>query len=374
MAIGQTLGILDQLLVNLKSNGFDLQMYDSDLVQFGTAQDATIAYDGTDLVIVTDAASGGKLRVHATNDGGDTGVIIGNLAGTGSTDETTSLAFQTASLPAGKIVSARVSAYGTSSARDSRLDFYATLDGGDVSDVSVLPTGLGIGTVTVPHAAIGMATMAVEGADASTDGPHVQLTTAGDDHPLLQFMGWTHDNTGIFFDAYFNGTNSISGDAGSNFKIHKVANELRFAADDTITAGSSISWVTFFKLTTTELVLGVDLNAGAEVIYFTEATIVYNVTTTTANWATGGHKQRMTFGTGLIGTFAFTNPPGPCNLVLVVKQDGTGGRVVTGWDTDVLWAGGTAPTLSTGANAVDVLCFYFDGSKYHGAVAVANSS
>jgi len=65
-------------------------------------------------------------------------------------------------------------------------------------------------------------------------------------------------------------------------------------------------------------------------------------------------------------SLSFTDPAGPCNLILKLVQDGTGGRTVT-WPTSVKWPdGGTAPTLSSSANAVDIITFYFDGTNYYG--------
>jgi hypothetical protein len=43
-------------------------------------------------------------------------------------------------------------------------------------------------------------------------------------------------------------------------------------------------------------------------------------------------------------------------LEFVITQDATGGRTIT-WPTSVKWAGGSAPTLSTAANAVDRVVF-----------------
>lgn len=40
-------------------------------------------------------------------------------------------------------------------------------------------------------------------------------------------------------------------------------------------------------------------------------------------------------------------------MTIIIRQDGTGGRTIT-WPGSVLWAGGTAPTLSGGASAVDI--------------------
>jgi hypothetical protein len=40
--------------------------------------------------------------------------------------------------------------------------------------------------------------------------------------------------------------------------------------------------------------------------------------------------------------------------------------------SNVKWAGSTPPTLSTGANAVDILTFYYDGTTNYYGVASLN--
>ena len=65
-------------------------------------------------------------------------------------------------------------------------------------------------------------------------------------------------------------------------------------------------------------------------------------------------------------TFTFTNPPGSANLMLRVRQDGVGSRLAT-WPAQVLWPGGTAPTLSTGGNDIDIISFWFySATVYYG--------
>ena len=65
-------------------------------------------------------------------------------------------------------------------------------------------------------------------------------------------------------------------------------------------------------------------------------------------------------------TLSFTDPEEPCNLILKLVQDATGGRTVT-WPASVKWPdGGTAPTLTSAADAVDIIVFYFDGTNYYG--------
>jgi len=99
----------------------------------------------------------------------------------------------------------------------------------------------------------------------------------------------------------------------------------------------------------------------------TQDTVTFSNTTTTVDWR-ASNKKTLTM-TDNIGTIlAFTNPPAACNLILKVVQDGTGSRLITAYDTDIKWAGGTIPTLSTAINSIDILSFYFDGTNYFGTI------
>lgn len=92
-------------------------------------------------------------------------------------------------------------------------------------------------------------------------------------------------------------------------------------------------------------------------------------TSDTVTW-TSGNKQKSTL-TGNC-TFTFTAPSGPTNLVLRLVQDATGSRTVT-WPATVHWGAGLEPVLTTTASAVDILTFYYDGTNYHGGVAIWDS-
>ena len=122
---------------------------------------------------------------------------------------------------------------------------------------------------------------------------------------------------------------------------------------------------------------------GSEVVRFTDGgdvrvknTVVFAAETanTIGDGATGAidwntsQKQKVTItGTGI--TCNFTDPTGVCNLLLKVVQ-GDGSDVIGTWDSDILWAGGSAPTLSTGNGEIDILSFYWDGSKYYGIASL----
>ena len=74
-----------------------------------------------------------------------------------------------------------------------------------------------------------------------------------------------------------------------------------------------------------------------------------------------------------IGTFTWSNSASGTDVsafVLKVTQDGTGNRTIA-FPASVVWAGGTAPELSTGAADVDVLVFFTvnAGTTYYGFTA-----
>lgn len=100
---------------------------------------------------------------------------------------------------------------------------------------------IGLGTATIPHGGVGYAMLALDGANASANGPHVQFTTASDDYPLIQLWNWQHDEIALIFDAYFDG-GWKSSDAGSNFLLFKLNDIWRIRYDSGIAQGGAISW------------------------------------------------------------------------------------------------------------------------------------
>ena len=133
--------------------------------------------------------------------------------------------------------------------------------------------GLGLGTATVPHGGVGAAKLAIEGSDSNFGaGPHVQFTTTSDDHPLMQILPYAHDNVSITFDAYHNGTNWISSDAGSNFQIYKLNDSLNFYYKSGEAAGSTAApWSSGAYLSGTSgywgIGTGLAMNANTDITF-----------------------------------------------------------------------------------------------------------
>lgn len=69
-------------------------------------------------------------------------------------------------------------------------------------------------------------------------------------------------------------------------------------------------------------------------------------------------------------TLTFTNTSAGGAYVLRLVQDGTGSRTVT-WPAGTKWPGGTTPTLTTTAGAIDIISIYYDGTNYYGNAGLA---
>ena len=106
---------------------------------------------------------------------------------------------------------------------------------------------------------------------------------------------------------------------------------------------------------------------------FTQHEPTYDATDTQVYFNRFGNKAFLTFGSGDITNLNLSFPNVSCNCLIVIKQDGTGSREITNWITadqdtgnmsTVAWSGGSNPTLSTGANAVDIVSLYWDNGHH----------
>ena len=86
---------------------------------------------------------------------------------------------------------------------------------------------------------------------SNNNGPNIMFHgTATDQYPSMQILNYSHDDQSINFDSYYNTSGSwISSDAGSNIQIYKRSDTLSFAMEDSIAAGSAITWKDHYKMT-----------------------------------------------------------------------------------------------------------------------------
>jgi hypothetical protein len=101
---------------------------------------------------------------------------------------------------------------------------------------------------------------------------------------------------------------------------------------------------------------------------YTEGVVAIGSSGTTQTLSlTNGTFQTVT----LTGNCTFTMPTATAgqSFILIVSQDATGGRTAT--FTSVKWPGGTAPTITVTASAVDIISFLANGSVWYGNAAQA---
>ena len=119
---------------------------------------------------------------------------------------------------------------------------------------------------------------------------------------------------------------------------------------------------------------GNEVSFGSSSVGFTQLEPTYNASATTVDFR-HSNKQNLTFGSGNITTVDIYFPSISGNFTILIKQDGTGSRTITNYrvrdsagnlasgDNDVKFAGGSNHTLTTAANHVDILSFYWDADN-----------
>lgn len=127
--------------------------------------------------------------------------------------------------------------------------------------------------------------------------------------------------------------------------------------------GSALTWVegdnNFTNLNTDKLEKTGGLLTGyQETVY----SLAYAATITPN--AINGNVQTITL-TGNVTFSAFASPLAGQSITLIVKQDATGSRLLT---STMKFAGGIN-TLSTDANAVDIISVLYDGTDYWASLA-----
>ena len=224
---------------------------------------------------------------------------------------------------------------------DSAIGIFEFYDDGDTDDAFKITVAGGTGATTL------------ETVSDAADG-HLTLDPDGD----LLVSG---------ADVKMDATKKLYLDGGGDTYISEIS-----ADRMTISVGGDgildiIEDTTGNKITAKDACIGFD-----QAIYSNSANIFFN---------DEGNKAELTL-TADITNLRMYFPNNTCNCVLVIKQDGTGSHAVTNWismdqsdgnQATIYWAGGTAPTVTTAANSIDIISFYWDndGHKCYGVASQA---
>ena len=159
------------------------------------------------------------------------------------------------------------------------------------------------------------------------------------------------------------------------------------ASGITTLAAGNTTITGFFNVSTTSTFTGVATHAAnvamannvlsnPKFISYKEV-VVSNTITTTAHTIdlSLSNVFELTLANAAI-TLSFSNPPASGNaysFTLYCKQDATGSRVIT-WPATVKYPNASTPTMSTGANKIDIFSFFTldGGTIYAGALSLAN--
>ncbi len=157
---------------------------------------------------------------------------------------------------------------------------------------------------------------------------------------------------GLYFDG---GGDTYIAESSADVLDIKVGNDMIFQITESGTDGNTI-----------------DIDNAC--IGFTQREPIYDATITVVDFR-HSNKQNLTFGSGNITNIALYFPKVSGNFQLLIKQDGTGSRTVTNYKvyefdesyadgaSAVKFAGGSNPTLTTDANHVDIISFYWDADN-----------
>jgi hypothetical protein len=158
-------------------------------------------------------------------------------------------------------------------------------------------------------------------------------------------------------------------------EVNIAAGNLNYAGTAVTATGAEINYLDITTLGASEASKVLTANASG-IVTFNKAITEQSVSLTSGTSVTLDISQGSVFTITLahnISTFTWSNPATSGDVsafVLKVTQDGTGSRTIA-FPAAVDFAGGTAPTLSTGANDVDVFVFFTvdAGTNYFGFTA-----
>ena len=174
---------------------------------------------------------------------------------------------------------------------------------------------------------------------------------------------------------------SVTGaDANYGIKVLSSHEQLALYYDGTSNASFTVADDSHLTIATAETG-NITLDAAGHVEFdgcgvgFDLETPTYNASDTDVNFI-NGNKQFVTFDGGDIADLNLIFPKVSGNFLLMLKQDGTGGRTVTNykvWDrvdssaasgsATVKFAGGSNPDLTDDANHVDIVSFFYDADN-----------
>jgi hypothetical protein len=230
------------------------------------------------------------------------------------------------------------------------INFTAAGTAGQVltSNGAAVPTWTDNGSGTVTSASVVSANGFAGTVATSTTTPAITLTTS---------------ITGVIKG---NGTALSAATAGTDYLAPPSGTAL-LKANSGGALANAVAGTDYVTPTGTETLTNKTLT-NPTVTNYTETPFSANSSTAITLALTNGTVQIIT----LTGNATITMPTAVSgkSFIMYLKQDATGSRTVT-W-SNVKWAGGTAPTITSTASRQDILSFFSDGTNWFGVVVGQN--
>jgi hypothetical protein len=129
---------------------------------------------------------------------------------------------------------------------------------------------------------------------------------------------------------------------------NNLNHDVYIGTNDTLRVTFAASGYTIFQKAAATVPYNIGNSGGTLTIDFTNSNV--QTTTLTANVASGG--------------WVLNNPISGQTVNMLIAQDATGSRTL-GWPTSFKWPNGSAPVVSTAANAVDLLTLTYHSATGH---------
>jgi hypothetical protein len=94
------------------------------------------------------------------------------------------------------------------------------------------------------------------------------------------------------------------------------------------------------------------------------STVTQSANAATIDWDNGNSQHLDLQGATGSVVLTLSNPQAGASYMLKIQQSTTSPQDVT-FPASVLWANGLAPTISTGADAIDTIVLFYDGTNYY---------
>lgn len=193
-------------------------------------------------------------------------------------------------------------------------------------------------------------------------GGETSFSGADDNSNTLTFTD------GNYVDVYLNGVLLVAGTDYNTTTANTVAGLTALVASDVVEIVVYDTFSVFSGNVSGNFSVGGNLSVTGNTTFsgYTESTVsIGTVTSSHTLDITSGTFQTVTLTASTAATFTMPTASSGKSFVLIVNQAATTGNG-TATFTGVLWAGGTAPTVTAAAGSVDMFSFVSDGTNWYG--------